>query len=568
MSGKFALIIGNTDYTDPGLAQLTAPGKDAEDFARVLKDKSFCAFDEVSVLVNHTESTIREAIDGLFYRKSPDDLLILYFSGHGVRDEFGSLYLAVKNTSRSRLRSTAIKSDYIRESMDQSRSKRQVLILDCCNSGAFQQGTKAATGTSIGTASAFEGTGYGRVVLTASDSTQFAWEGDKLIGETDNSLFTHFLIQGLEGKADRNSDGNITVDELYDYAYEQVLKTTTKQTPGKWSYREQGEIVLRHYVPIGDKKTRTEELRILHHERLEMIQNRQEKLLQEKEELESRTRDTESPHSSSKKLISIKSWAIPTGIFIMLCGLTISAFWVGNRIFSIFDRPTQTSSVSVVDTTTPSEVNFHTPTAVMGPGDSNLISQDNLLELLINSEVSYADGFDDPLGVGWTFYGGEINNGVMEIIGTENWDGVSREKEFKEGEGLIVDFKYTNDALFEAFFEWGNFGDESYRRFGIYIGGNTIQTNEYEGEGNLQGAPLSGSFSLKADTVYSLLIAILSDAEFAVAVWDPADPSDVLFLRTEKDSTWIGSNWIFYVQANKGTITFDSYKEITFSNSK
>ena len=48
MSGKFALIIGNTEYIDPGLAQLTAPGKDAEDFARVLQDKDLCAFDAVS----------------------------------------------------------------------------------------------------------------------------------------------------------------------------------------------------------------------------------------------------------------------------------------------------------------------------------------------------------------------------------------------------------------------------------------------------------------------------------------------------------------------------------------
>jgi hypothetical protein len=44
MSGKYALIIGNTEYTDPGLAQLTAPGKDTESFARVLKDQDICAF--------------------------------------------------------------------------------------------------------------------------------------------------------------------------------------------------------------------------------------------------------------------------------------------------------------------------------------------------------------------------------------------------------------------------------------------------------------------------------------------------------------------------------------------
>ena len=253
MSGKFALIIGNTEYNDPGLAQLTAPGKDAEDFARVLRDKEIGAFDNVNILLNQSSSTVNEAIDEFFDQKKPDDLLVLYFSGHGVRDELGALYLAVKNTIHTRLRSTAIKSDYIRDVMDQSRSKRQVLILDCCNSGAFAQGTKAFTGGSIGTAVAFEG-GYGRIILTASDSTQFAWEGDKVIGETDNSLFTHYLIQGLEGEADIDGDGRITVDELYDYAYEKVRFATPKQTPSKFSSKQQGEIILRQSTRIENIK--------------------------------------------------------------------------------------------------------------------------------------------------------------------------------------------------------------------------------------------------------------------------------------------------------------------------
>ncbi|MEO7841853.1 MAG: caspase family protein [Anaerolineales bacterium] len=253
MSGKFALIIGNTEYIDPGLAQLTAPGKDTEDFARVLKDQEIGAFDEVNILLNQPEPVVRGAIDEFFDLKKPDDLLVLYFSGHGVRDELGSLYLAVKNTIRTRLRSTAVKSDYIREAMDQSRSRRQVLILDCCNSGAYGQGTKAATGVSIGTASAFEA-GYGRIILTASDSTQFAWEGDKVIGETDNSLFTHYLVEGLESEADLDGDGRITVDELYDYVYEKVKLATPKQTPSKFSSRQQGEIVLRQSMRLEDIK--------------------------------------------------------------------------------------------------------------------------------------------------------------------------------------------------------------------------------------------------------------------------------------------------------------------------
>jgi hypothetical protein len=252
VSGKFALIIGNTEYTDPGLAQLTAPGKDAEDFGRVLLSPEICAFDNVHVLLNEPSFVVSEAIDAFFYQKKPGDLLVVYFSGHGVRDEYGVLYLAVKNTNRTRLRATAIRSDYIREAMDQSRSKRQVVILDCCNSGAFPQGTKAEVGGAMGLVSALQG--YGRFVLTASDATQFAWEGNRVIGETQNSLFTHFLVKGLEGEADRDGDGRITVDELYDYSYEEIARLTPKQTPTKSISRQEGEIVLRQITRLEDIK--------------------------------------------------------------------------------------------------------------------------------------------------------------------------------------------------------------------------------------------------------------------------------------------------------------------------
>jgi len=177
MSGRFALIIGNTEYMDSGLARLTAPGKDAEGFAQVLKDQNICAFDKVFTLINRDVLTVNQAIEDFFTRKKPDDLLLLYFSGHGVKDENGALYLAVKNTNRARLRSTAVRSDFIREAMAQSRSKRQVLVLDCCNSGAFARGTKSAIGGTMGTATAFEdkGYGHGHIVLTATDAIQFAW---------------------------------------------------------------------------------------------------------------------------------------------------------------------------------------------------------------------------------------------------------------------------------------------------------------------------------------------------------------------------------------------------------
>lgn len=79
MSGKYALIIGNTEYTDSGLAKLNAPGKDAEDFARALQSADIAAFDEVITFINENVYNLNEAIEGFFSGKKLDDLLVFYF---------------------------------------------------------------------------------------------------------------------------------------------------------------------------------------------------------------------------------------------------------------------------------------------------------------------------------------------------------------------------------------------------------------------------------------------------------------------------------------------------------
>lgn len=69
MSGKFALIIGNTEYTDPGLAKLNAPGRDAEDFARTLQSEEIAAFDEVATFINENVFNLNVAIEDFFTEK-------------------------------------------------------------------------------------------------------------------------------------------------------------------------------------------------------------------------------------------------------------------------------------------------------------------------------------------------------------------------------------------------------------------------------------------------------------------------------------------------------------------
>jgi hypothetical protein len=84
----------------------------------------------------------------------------------------------------------------------------------------------------------------GRAVLTASDPTQYALEGDQVIKQTELSLFT-LLLEGLKsGEADVNNDGLIALDEWYDYTYTRVISETPRQVPHKWSYNQQGDLII------------------------------------------------------------------------------------------------------------------------------------------------------------------------------------------------------------------------------------------------------------------------------------------------------------------------------------
>jgi energy-coupling factor transporter ATP-binding protein EcfA2 len=249
---KFALLIGNNEYDDAQFAKLTTAQEDVMTLADILQNPQLGGFEAVKLMINQSFADIQSEIADFFAEKSPQELLLLYFSGHGMLDPQGRLYLAAKNTRHVRPSGTAISSQFLTNEMDSSRSKRQILILDCCHSGAFSRGTKGAIGVKAVTRATFEGDGVGRVVLTATDATQFAWESDQILGNATNSVFTHFLVEGLKsGEADQDHDGQITLDELYEYVYEQIRSKTPKQTPKKWVYGQEGEFVLAYNPYLG-----------------------------------------------------------------------------------------------------------------------------------------------------------------------------------------------------------------------------------------------------------------------------------------------------------------------------
>ena len=244
MPDRLALIIANSDFDDPKLCRLQTPLRDAEALAEVLDNPEIGNFD-VSLLVDEPVDVVRRKIARFYAYRRKRDLLLLYYSGHGIRDEHGDLYLATKDTEMEIASGSSLNASFLREQIDKSGSQRKVVVLDCCHSGAFAGG-KSGLGDSIGTEDAFAGSGYGRVILTASDALELAWEGDDWLGEGRPSVFTHFLVEGLRtGAADLDGDGKIALDELYDYVYERVLTSGhARQTPHKWAQKIEGQIVI------------------------------------------------------------------------------------------------------------------------------------------------------------------------------------------------------------------------------------------------------------------------------------------------------------------------------------
>ncbi|MGW6444181.1 caspase family protein [Lentzea sp. NPDC055074] len=249
---RYALIIASHEFTDPGLSALRAPAHDAARLGEVLADPRIGAF-HVRTLINSPAAEVNEAVEDFFADRTPDDLLVLHFSGHGVKDEAGELHFATSSTKLTRLAGTAVSADFVARRMNRSRSRRVVLLLDCCYSGAFGRGMVARAGGSVGLEEQFGGSG--RAVITASSSMEYAFEGAAVAdsSEGEPSVFTSALVEGLEsGDADRDQDGHVGLDELYDYVYDRVRRVTPHQTPGKWMLDVRGDLrIARRARPVS-----------------------------------------------------------------------------------------------------------------------------------------------------------------------------------------------------------------------------------------------------------------------------------------------------------------------------
>ena len=204
----------------------------------------------VQVVRNEPSYVIQPQIEDLFSESRPDDVLLLHFSGHGLKSESGELFFAASNTRPNRLGSTAVAADFVQRCVRDARSRSVVLLLDCCYGGAFAQGVKVRAGGDVNVLDSFpqgkSGGGRGRAVITASNAMEYAFEGDRLADDQHQrpSVFTSALVEGLAtGDADQDEDGLVSLNELYDYVFDKVREQNPHQTPSR-QFELEGELYL------------------------------------------------------------------------------------------------------------------------------------------------------------------------------------------------------------------------------------------------------------------------------------------------------------------------------------
>lgn len=224
---------------DTDLPDLRYAAADLERFLAAMREMGRISERQIVPLRNPTLKDFRTAVAEL--RKQQAVKLIFYYSGHS---DGNGLHLADGSLSRSELH----------DSLRAVASETRIAFVDSCFSGALA--AKGVRPAQEFTPKAEFDEPSGSVFFAATGDSEAAFEIDALQG----SLFTHYVVSGLYGLADSNTDGVVTVEELYSYVYREVtlhhvvLPVSAAQKPEyRIDLRGRGSLVLAYPKQVTQK---------------------------------------------------------------------------------------------------------------------------------------------------------------------------------------------------------------------------------------------------------------------------------------------------------------------------
>lgn len=256
----YIVAVGVSDYNNKAY-KLGYASKDAKDFANVIKKNIGKEYSEVKTLLLTDEDFSQgelKNIKDFLSDSTRDDVVMLFYAGHGILDSELNYYLAPADIDFSNPDINGILYEDFLGVLDGIDSVNRFCFIDACHSGELDKEDYLAINTvemPIGEELVFRNAGNivkareeaekinsiiddlfydvswnrGASVLSSSGGAEFAVESP----EWKNGLFTYNLKKALETKdADLNNDGHINLKELGDYIITNVREMSEgRQTP-------------------------------------------------------------------------------------------------------------------------------------------------------------------------------------------------------------------------------------------------------------------------------------------------------------------------------------------------
>ncbi len=177
---------------------------------------------QIHVLVDEgaTRKNILSQMERLFYKADSNDVILFYFSGHGLQNSF----LPIDFDGHLK----QVKHDEIKAIFEKSPAKYKMCIADACHAGGMGKSKNVNLSSSAYYYKAFNEAKGGTAFMLSSKAKEISIENAGL----RQGIFTHFLIKGMKGRADKNTDNVVTVKEVYDYVHYNVrFYTRNYQNP-------------------------------------------------------------------------------------------------------------------------------------------------------------------------------------------------------------------------------------------------------------------------------------------------------------------------------------------------
>ncbi len=231
------LAVGVDQYADPDIPDLKLAGHDATRFAKAvgaIGQDVAVASERILGDADGTRAGVLAALKQTIAETAKGETIVLFFAGHGIRDDDGTYYLATSDTNLDDMAGSALSWNDIAAVLA-DKPERIAVFLDTCHSGAA--GTGAFATNDSATKSLLERIPSGIVVFSASKGRELSEESKSFGG----GIFTSALLDVIQRKRDaydRNHDGAIEISELYRGVKGEVAgRTGGRQTP--WIARNQ-----------------------------------------------------------------------------------------------------------------------------------------------------------------------------------------------------------------------------------------------------------------------------------------------------------------------------------------